>query len=191
MTTWLVKDDEKYFWLWLNVRRGTNIMFLDIFARVLKLCRRAVFVLLPTRLPSVYLCVLACRWLGMASKDMCIICEKPFYGKQKSIHCGECDMRFHCTCMQSCVPEANMISSVGKSTYKCDSCKKLLGDAANEHSLSSGKKKDALSTESQCTASCRGDKDSLIVQLEAVHANGISTKEVGTVSSPGGLQAQQ
>jgi hypothetical protein len=82
-----------------------------------------------------------------------------------------------------------VISSADKSAYKCDSCKKLSGDAANVHSFSNSNQKEALSTETQCTASCIGDKVSLCVQLEAVcvieyHGN-------GTVSHCDGLQAQQ
>jgi hypothetical protein len=65
---------------------------------------------------SVYLCVQAGRWLGMASKDLCPVCKKPFYGKQKFIRCGVCDSRFHCNCLQAGVTEACVSASTGKST---------------------------------------------------------------------------
>jgi hypothetical protein len=68
----------------------------------------------------VSVCVQACRWLGTASKDQCEVCEKPFYGKQKFIRCGECDLRFHCNCLQTGVTETSVSVSTGKSTYKCD-----------------------------------------------------------------------
>jgi hypothetical protein len=44
---------------------------------------------------TVSLCVEVCRWLGMASKDLCAVCQKPFYGEQNLIWCGEHDARFY------------------------------------------------------------------------------------------------
>jgi hypothetical protein len=98
---------------------------------------------------SVSLRVQACRWLGMASKDPCEVCEKPFYGKQKFIRCSKCDLRFHCNCLQTGVTETNVNASTGKSTYKCDSCKKLTEDTTNEHSIARSNQKEELPTEIQ------------------------------------------
>ncbi|PNF33451.1 hypothetical protein B7P43_G03353 [Cryptotermes secundus] len=118
----------------------------------------------------------------MASKDHCRLCEKPFYGKQKSIRCGERDSRFHCKFLPNCVPEpsvsATTVQTTGKSAYKCDSCIKLTGDAANEHSLCKSNQKEAISAEMQCTPSCIRDKDSLSVQLETLRTNGVCTMEM-------------
>jgi hypothetical protein len=72
--------------------------------------------------------------------------------------------------------ETNVSASTGKSTYKCDSCKKLMGDTANEHSIARSNQKEGLPTEIQCSASRIGDNNnSLRAQLEAVRANGICT----------------
>jgi DNA-directed RNA polymerase subunit RPC12/RpoP len=123
--------------------------------------------------PSVSVCVQAFRWLGMASKDLCAVCGKPFYRKQKTIRCGECDSRLHCSCLEPCVLETIVNASTGKSAYKCDSCKKLTGD-----SFSKSNQNEAISAELQCTASCIADKVSLSAQLETVRANGICTMEM-------------
>jgi hypothetical protein len=104
----------------------------------------------------------------MASRDLCAVCEKPFYGKQKFIGFGECDLHFHCNCLQISVLETNVSASTGKSAYKCDSCKQIMGDTANEHSVAKSNQKETLSTEIRCTALRIGDNDSLSMQLEAV-----------------------
>jgi hypothetical protein len=84
----------------------------------------------------------ACSWLGKTSKDLSEVCEKPFYEKQRFICCGECDLRFHCNCLQNGVEESNVNASTGKSTYKCDSCRKLAGDTANEGSVANSNQKE-------------------------------------------------
>jgi hypothetical protein len=113
----------------------------------------------------------------MASKDLCAVCEKPFYGKQKSIRFGKCDSRFHCNCLQIGVSETYVSASTGKSALKCNNCKKLTVDTVNEHSIAKSNPKETLSTEIQCTAS-RIKDDSLSAKQEAVHANGICTMEM-------------
>jgi DNA-directed RNA polymerase subunit RPC12/RpoP len=97
--------------------------------------------------PSVSPCVQACHWFGMASKDLCAVCEKPFYGKQKFIRCGECDSRFHCNCLQTGVLETIVSAFTGKSAYKCENCRKLASNTTNEHSVDNRNRKEALSTE--------------------------------------------
>jgi hypothetical protein len=103
------------------------LIVLLFIARALEVCGRVVLVLLPRLSVQCISAVQACRWLGMASKDLCEVCKKPFYGKQKFIRCGKCDLRFHCNCLQTGVMETSVSASTGKSTYKCDSCKKLTG----------------------------------------------------------------
>ncbi|PNF33519.1 hypothetical protein B7P43_G17640, partial [Cryptotermes secundus] len=108
----------------------------------------------------------------------CRLCEKPFYGKQKSIRCGACDSRFHCNCVLNCSPEPSVSATTGKSSYKCDTCNKLTGGAANELSFCNKNQKEAITAALQCTASCIGDKDSLSVQLETLRTNTICTVEM-------------
>jgi hypothetical protein len=114
----------------------------------------------------------------MASKDLCAVCEKPFYGKQKFIRCGECDSCFHCNCLQSDVSESNVIASTGKSAYKCENCKKQASDSTNEQSVNISNQKEVLSEEAECIVLYAGDTDSLSLQLEAIRANGICTMEM-------------
>ncbi|PNF19828.1 hypothetical protein B7P43_G12505 [Cryptotermes secundus] len=114
----------------------------------------------------------------MASKEHCLLCDKPFYGKQKTIRCGVCDSRFHVNCVPNCSPEPSVSATTGKSSYKCANCIKQTGDAADEHSFCNSNQKDAFTTDLLCSASCNGDKDSLSVQLEALRTNGICTMEM-------------
>jgi hypothetical protein len=60
-----------------------------------------------------------------ASKDLCTVSEKPFYGKQKSIGCGGCDVHFHCVCLKINDMELAFYTTSGKSSYKCTACIKL------------------------------------------------------------------
>ena len=53
----------------------------------------------------------------MASKDLSLVCVKPFYSKQNFISRGECAQRVHCSCLQGNVTEASVSVSTGKSTY--------------------------------------------------------------------------
>jgi hypothetical protein len=121
-------------------------------------------------------CKQACCVLRMASKDLCVVCVKPFYGKQKFLLCYECDVRSHCSCLQADVTELNGSASTGKSTYRCDSCKKLKTDAAKDHSNTMSDLPGGLSTHGSPTNS--GDYNSLNVQLQAIRANGICTMEM-------------
>jgi hypothetical protein len=66
------------------------------------------------------------------SRDACPVCDKPFYGKQKFLHCGACDIRIHCMCLQLGEAEQATISVTGESAYKCDSCAKTLGSSSND-----------------------------------------------------------
>jgi hypothetical protein len=89
----------------------------------------------------------------MASKDLYEICEKPFYGKQTLIPFGECDSRFHSNCLQTYVSQTNVSASTDKSAYNCDSYFKLTAVRATPHFTAKSNQKEALSTESECTAS--------------------------------------
>jgi hypothetical protein len=73
---------------------------------------------------------------------------------------------------------ASVSASTGKSTYTCDSCKKLTGDTEIEHSIAKCNQEEELSTEIQCPTSSIGDNASLSMQLEAVCANGVCTMEM-------------
>jgi hypothetical protein len=54
-----------------------------------------------------------------------------------------------------------------------------MGDTTNKHSIARNNQKEGLHTEIQCSALRIGDNnDSLSVQLEAVHTNGICTMEM-------------
>jgi hypothetical protein len=76
---------------------------------------------------------------------------------------------------------ACIVITFRKSSYKCDSCKKLTWDNAYENSLAKNNQKGGISTETDCTVSRIGDKDSLSVHLEAVYFNDICTMK--TVNS--------
>jgi hypothetical protein len=67
-----------------------------------------------------------------AGKELCSACEKPFYGKQKTIRYGVCDLRFHCSCVQICDSDQVFLNSSGKSTFKCAACIKLLKTNRND-----------------------------------------------------------
>jgi hypothetical protein len=81
------------------------IIIIIIIARALEVCGRVVLVPLPHLSVQCISAVQACRWLGMAGKDLCEVCGKPFYRKQKFIKCDECDLHFHCNCLQTGVTE--------------------------------------------------------------------------------------
>jgi hypothetical protein len=74
--------------------------------------------------------------------------------------------------------KTNVSASTGKSAYKCENCRKLARDTANEHSVDNSNRKEVLSAEIECTASRTGYTDSLSLQLEAIRANGICTMEM-------------
>jgi hypothetical protein len=58
-----------------------------------------------------------------ASKDVCGLCNKGFYGKQKFIMClGPCAFRYHLSCVNISEAEYSCYTIAGESTYKCISC---------------------------------------------------------------------
>ena len=62
-----------------------------------------------------------------ASKDICGLCSKGFYGKQKFIKCvGPCAVRYHLSCVNISEAEYSCLMVNGESTYKCTSCIKNL-----------------------------------------------------------------
>jgi hypothetical protein len=62
-----------------------------------------------------------------ASKDVCLLCSKAFYGKQKFLRCfGRCVSRFHLNCLQFNETEYAYYTDSGASTYKCAACVKTL-----------------------------------------------------------------
>jgi hypothetical protein len=111
--------------------------------------------------------------VAMASKDVCLICDKPFYGKQKCIRCCVCELRYHCNCLKTNVSECNVDASTGKSSFMCDSC--VIG---SDRALVINNTKKALSTGMDRPVSPVSDKDFLNGQLEAVRLNGVCTMEM-------------
>ena len=57
-----------------------------------------------------------------ASRDACPVCVKPFYGKQKSVRCGTCDVRFHSVCVLLGEADQPTVTVAGESAYTCDAC---------------------------------------------------------------------
>jgi hypothetical protein len=52
-------------------------------------------------------------------------------GNKKTIHCGVCDLRFHCSCVQISDNDQVFFNSTGKSAFKCVACTKLLRSTRN------------------------------------------------------------
>jgi hypothetical protein len=100
----------------------------------------------------------------MVTREVCRLCDKLIYGKQKCIRRRECELLFHGTCMSEC----NVDADTGKSTYACDSCvsSKEPAKVNNVESLS------------ESSASPVRYNNSLSVQIEAVRLNGVSTMEM-------------
>lgn len=103
----------------------------------------------------------------MASKDMCLHCDKPFYGKQKCVRCCKCELRFHCSCLKTNLSECNVDAATSKSSFTCDSCEAVKKESRVKKSAS-----ETLSSGMICSASPVGDGDSLRGQLEAVCLKG-------------------
>jgi hypothetical protein len=125
------------------------------------------------------------------SKELCLICAKPFYGKQKTTRCGGCELHFHSACLQISDTEQVFYTSTGKSTFQCEACTKLLCSTGNDDtpvrpqrslsasdatcSISDGGKK-IISPERELLLPELSNKESLSVQLEAVRLNGVTVK---------------
>jgi hypothetical protein len=69
-----------------------------------------------------------------ATKDVCLLCTKEFYGKQKFLRCcGPCASRFHLSCLQFSETEyAYYTDDSGASTYKCTACFKTWRSQRND-----------------------------------------------------------
>ncbi|XP_033610480.1 uncharacterized protein LOC111872200 [Cryptotermes secundus] len=113
----------------------------------------------------------------VVSRDTCSICVKPFYGKQKSVHCGTSGIRFHSVCMQLGEAGQPTVTVAGESAFTCDAC---------VTSLSSSNTKDLASSTGSTSLPPEDDKphptlnteyaiSTVSTQLEAVHQNGQST----------------
>ncbi|PNF42410.1 hypothetical protein B7P43_G18382 [Cryptotermes secundus] len=110
------------------------------------------------------------------SRDTCSICVKPFYGKQKSVRCGTCDVRFHSVCVQLGEADQPTVMVAGESAFTCDAC---------TTSLSSSNTKDLASSTGSTYMPPESDKphpslnteyaiSTVSTQLKAVHQNGQS-----------------
>lgn len=100
--------------------------------------------------------------VAVVSKDVCLLCDKPFCGKQKCIRCCVCELRFHWNCLKSNISECNGDAATGKLSFTCDSCV-----IANNRALIQIRH-----------YPLDGDSDSLSEQLKAVRLNGVCTMEM-------------
>ncbi|PNF34168.1 hypothetical protein B7P43_G18098 [Cryptotermes secundus] len=108
----------------------------------------------------------------MSSKNLCLLCDKPFYGKQKCIRCCVCELRFHCNYLKTNISECDVDTATSKSSFTCDNC--VIGKEQslvkyNTNMISSGM---------ECSASPAEDNGSLSRQLEAVRLNGECTMQM-------------
>jgi hypothetical protein len=112
-----------------------------------------------------------------ASRDTCPVCVKPFYGKQKSVRCGTCYIRFHSVCVQLGEADQATVTVADESAFTCDSC---------VTSLSSSNTKDLASSTGSVSLPPEGDQSrpssnteyvisTVSTQLEDVRLNGQST----------------
>jgi hypothetical protein len=113
----------------------------------------------------------------VASRDTCPLCDKPFYGKQKFIHCSACYIRVHSVCLKLGEPELASLTSMGKSLYKCAACKAL---GSRSMDTTQVQLQESLPNEEGAAISTSSNEEvsSLIAvsnQLEAVRLNGQCT----------------
>jgi hypothetical protein len=81
-------------------------------------------------------CLCALCGFMVASRDACPLCDKPFYGKQKFVHCGACEVWIHYVCLQLGEAKQAAISTTGDSVYRCDACATSLGSSSSVKALS-------------------------------------------------------
>ncbi|PNF33865.1 hypothetical protein B7P43_G07227 [Cryptotermes secundus] len=109
----------------------------------------------------------------VASRDACPLCDKPFYGKQKFIRCGVCEVRSHCACLQLGETEQATLIAEGESVYKCNACANSSGiDMDPTNSLRSPSNEGATICDSSNQEA--SPLISVSTQLEAIKHNGRS-----------------
>jgi hypothetical protein len=116
----------------------------------------------------------------VASRDACPLCDKPFYGKQKFVRCGACEIRFHCVCLQLEEAEQAAITATGESVFKCNACAKASG--SNSIDKAPAKSLESLSYEGATSCASSNEEDSPLIsvsnQLQAIRRNGKCTIEL-------------
>ncbi|XP_033608317.1 uncharacterized protein LOC117282512 [Cryptotermes secundus] len=117
----------------------------------------------------------------VASRDACPLCDKPFYGKQKFIRCGVCEVRSHCACLQLGEAEKATLTAEGESVYKCNACANSSGiDMDPTNSPGSPSNEGANEGATSCASSNREVSPLISVsnQLEAIRHNGQCTVQL-------------
>jgi hypothetical protein len=66
----------------------------------------------------------------VASRDSCTLSDKPFYGKQKFVCCGGCDIRIHYRCLQFGEADEAALTATSGPIFKRDACAKHSAPAA-------------------------------------------------------------
>jgi hypothetical protein len=126
--------------------------------------------------------VLVCSvWLHGACRDACPVSDKPFYGKQKFVLWGACDIRIHCVCLQHGEAEQATLSATGESAYQCDSCAKSSGSSGID--MAPAKSPDSLRHHEGATSCASSNEEasslnSVSTQLEAIRNNGKCTVDL-------------
>jgi hypothetical protein len=119
-----------------------------------------------------------------ASRDVCPICVKPFYGKQKFVRCGTCDIRFHNACVQPSEADQATITLSGESAFTCDACVTSL-DSSSVMKLASSHGSEPepvtlppVGAKSSSPSNIESSISAVSAQLEAVRLNGQSTLQL-------------
>ena len=111
-----------------------------------------------------------------ASKAVCGVYKKAFYGRQKFLHySGSCSSRLHQTCLRVSDNEYSTYSANCESTYQCDSCRKKPGAGR--------------SNDTRCRSTPKADYNSDILvrsnldvnlhaHLESISTNGYCTNKL-------------
>jgi hypothetical protein len=115
-----------------------------------------------------------------ASRDTCPLCDMPFFGKQKFIRCGACEIRFHCVCLQLGEAEQATLTATGESAYNCDACSKASG--SNSIDKAHVKSPESLSYEGAVSCASPNEEASPLIsvcnQLQAIRRNAQCTIEL-------------
>ncbi|KAJ4451761.1 hypothetical protein ANN_03233 [Periplaneta americana] len=124
--------------------------------------------------------------LDMApSKDVCLVCNLPFFGRQKFLKCaGPCGLRYHLDCLNIGEAEYDIYMQSGSSIFKCKKCvsamKSTQGDNTPVRPTAPGEKK-VISPTKKVVSPSRDlnlpslpSVDSLSVQVETVRLNSMN-----------------
>ena len=174
----------QYWTSWYNVLLLLLLLLLlfafEVGGRVLCLLHRVLYLI------HVLWSLTASSW--QLTKELFTICAKPFYGKQRTISCGACDLRFHCACSQISDTELVFYASSGKSTYQCEACAKLYHSTRNDMTPASEHRsasddafckadgvREVVSPEVELLLPEFSSRETLSVQLETVRLNGVTS----------------